>query len=45
MRLVLTMVWKVNGLSNINSLILLTSFVIRMILWLFYEMQLLPGMP
>ena len=40
------MVWMVNGLSKIISLILLTSFVIR-ILWLFYEMQLLlllPGM-
>jgi hypothetical protein len=34
----------VNGLSKMNSLMLLTSFVFR-ILWLFYEMQLLlPGM-
>jgi hypothetical protein len=33
----------VNGLSKINSLILLTAFVIRILL-LFYEMQVLPGM-
>ena len=33
----------VNGLSKINSLILLTAFVIRIFL-LFYEMQVLPGM-
>jgi hypothetical protein len=34
----------VNGSSKINSLILPSSFVIRVLL-LFYEMQLLPGMP